>query len=197
MKISPPPVLGGIIGLWPGMATAHDAFGDLGPFYQGLLHPLADPAQGILLAAMAILLARQPVIAARIGVVLAGPVALVAVLIMNATGIASPGLRLTGLAIALIGVLAVVGLWMPLVLTQTCVIVAAVLAGAMTDPTEGMRGTLLLAAGTGAGAALTMLFLWAVTDQVHALWGRIPSAVAGSWFSAIGIMTAALPEITG
>ena len=29
----------------PHVALAHDAFGDLGPFYGALLHPLADPAQ--------------------------------------------------------------------------------------------------------------------------------------------------------
>jgi hydrogenase/urease accessory protein HupE len=33
----------------PSPALAHDAFGDLGPFYASFLHPLADPLQAVLL----------------------------------------------------------------------------------------------------------------------------------------------------
>ena len=41
----------------PAPALAHDAFGDLGPFYASLLHPLADPLQAALVIGTAAFLA--------------------------------------------------------------------------------------------------------------------------------------------
>ena len=46
------------LGATPGLA--HDAFGDLGPFYASLLHPLADPLQAALIVGTAAFLAGRP-----------------------------------------------------------------------------------------------------------------------------------------
>jgi hypothetical protein len=46
--------------------AAHEAFGNLGPFYQVCLHPFADPAKGLVLAAVSVCLARQPVLTVRV-----------------------------------------------------------------------------------------------------------------------------------
>ena len=45
------------LSLAAGPARAHDAFGDLGPFYASLLHPLADPMQAALVIGTAAFLA--------------------------------------------------------------------------------------------------------------------------------------------
>jgi hydrogenase/urease accessory protein HupE len=51
--------------LVPAPALAHDAFGDLGPFYASFLHPLADPLQAALLVGTAAFLAGRPLSVTR------------------------------------------------------------------------------------------------------------------------------------
>ncbi|MEY8838937.1 HupE/UreJ family protein, partial [Cribrihabitans sp. XS_ASV171] len=50
-----------LITMIPQSAVAHDAFGDLGPFYANLLHPVVDPLQAALVIGAAALLARRQV----------------------------------------------------------------------------------------------------------------------------------------
>ncbi|MCZ0962355.1 hypothetical protein [Paracoccus benzoatiresistens] len=59
--------LGIAMAFLPEAVRAHDALGDLGPFYANVLHLLADPAQGHVIAALAVFLARQPLAAAQAG----------------------------------------------------------------------------------------------------------------------------------
>ena len=82
--------------LAPGPAAAHDAFGDLGPFYVNLLHPLADPAQGLLIAAVAVLLARQPLATVRPAYAALALAGAAAVLLAAFVTLDPPGRRMTG-----------------------------------------------------------------------------------------------------
>ncbi len=172
---------------------AHDAFGDLGPFYASLLHPLADPAQGLLLAAVAVLLARQPLATVRpayAALALCGALAVAS----HAVASAPPfGLRATGLVVAALGLIAVTGRRMPAPLAALLAAAVAVAAGLTIDLPEAGRAAMLSALGGAAGIALFALLVWGGVDFASRRLGPIAGAVAGAWIAAIGVMSAALP----
>ncbi|WP_134681406.1 hypothetical protein [Paracoccus ravus] len=180
--------------LIPGSARAHDAFGDLGAFYQSLLHPLADPAQGLLLAGLAIVLACQP----RENVQWAYLALIIATLAASwlSMTIAFPELKLrwVGLGVAALGVLALSSgrVWLPVLLCVTVAIavIASFAPGFASDP----RTTVRAIWGSILGILLVVLLVWGLLDSLQARLGRPPGLVAASWIVAIGIMAAALPE---
>lgn len=172
---------------------AHDAFGDLGPFYANLLHPLADPAQGLLIAAVAVLLGRQPLASVRpayAALALGGGVAM---LLGPLVALEPLGLRATGLAAAALGAAALVGGSLrpvPAILVAAAVAAAA---GLRVDLPAEPRAAGLAALGSFLGIALAALLLWGLVDEASRRFGRIAGAVAGSWVVAVGVMAAALP----
>jgi len=188
------PVAALAVGLAPEAALAHDAFGDLGPFFGALLHPLADPAQGLLLAATATLLARQPVAGVRVAyaVLLAGCMAIT--VFQGLRPMNAPSAQAIGALAAALGLLA---LWGRALQTGVLAVMAggaAVLAGLAADGANGdVRSDLLAALGGMAGTALFVLLLWAALDALQDRLGRVAGAVAASWVAAVGIMVAALP----
>lgn len=179
-----------------GSAQAHDAFGDLGPFYGGLLHPLVDPGQGLLLAAMAVLLARQPIRHVR-GAFLALLVGVTLAQVVHAILQPLPGIgtQAVGPIVAVLGLLALIGLTLPAPATGLLAGGLAGLAGLSTDIPDGPRAALLAAGGGALGIALFVLLIWNAIDLLQARLGRIAGAVAGSWILAIGIMATALPSV--
>lgn len=182
------------LALAPGAASAHDAFGDLGPFYASLLHPLVDPAQGLLVAAAAVLLARQPLASVRpafAALALCGALA-VALHAVTAPP-AAPGLRATGIAVAILGALALSGLRLGPA-AAVLAAAAAVVAGLSVDLPPGFRAGALAALGGSAGIALLALFVWGGVDLAARRVHPAASAVAASWVAAIGIMVCALPN---
>jgi hypothetical protein len=181
-------------GLVPEAALAHDAFGDLGPFFGALLHPLADPAQGLLLAATATLLARQPVAGVRVAyaVLLAGCLAIT--LVQALWPMNAPSAQFIGALAAALGLLALWGVALRTGLLAAVAGGAAVLAGLAADGLGGDgRSDLLAALGGMAGTALFVLLLWAALDALQDRLGRVAGAVAASWVAAVGLMVAALP----
>lgn len=181
--------------LGPATAQAHDAFGDLGPFYGGLLHPLVDPAQGLVLTALAVLLARQPrdsVQVAFVAVVIGAVIAAFTHMVLPAP---APSVRLVGLVVAALGLLALAGPRLAAPLMATIAGSLAIFAGFAGDMPADTRAAILSASGTALGVALPVLLIWAALDWLQARLGRIAGAVAGSWIAAIGVMAAALPEI--
>lgn len=179
--------------LLPGPAAAHDAFGDLGPFYANLLHPLADPAQGLLIAAVAILLARQPLASVRpayaaLALAGAGTVLLGAFVVLD-----PPSLRATGLLAAALGAAALLGASLrPLQATLVAAGIA-ISAGLAVDLPPEPRAAGLAAFGAMLGIALAALLVWGLIDEARRRVGPVAGAVAGSWVAAVGIMAAALP----
>jgi urease accessory protein len=185
--------LGLAAALLPGAASAHDAFGDLGPFYASLLHPLADPAQGLLIAAVAVLLARQPLATVRpayAALALCGALAMALPLVAAP---APPGPRATGLAVAALGLAAVLGLRLPAAVAAGLAAAVALAAGLAVDLPPGGRAAGLAAAGGAAGIALGALLVWGGVDYASRRLGRVAGQVAGAWIAAIGVMSAALP----
>jgi urease accessory protein len=175
----------------PGAASAHDAFGDLGPFYATLLHPLAHPGQGLILAATGVLLARQPLATVRLAwaaLALAGAVSILA----GAAGArAAPGLVVASLAATALGLVALSGIdlgrWPAVVLAAA----AAVAAGLAIQLPPGFRSAMLAAVGGTLGIALFGLMVWGLVDLLQRRVGRVAGAVAGSWIAAVGLMAAA------
>jgi hypothetical protein len=186
---------GGLFALLPGAASAHAAFGNLGPFYAGLLHPLADPAQGLILAGVGVLLARQPLATVRpayVALVLAGGLT---VLLGTAVGV-RPGLAPTALAATGLGLAALSGVALGRWPVVALAAAAVVWAGLAIDLPSGFRAGALSALGGSLGIALAGLLVWGLVDELQRRLGRIAGAVAGSWVAAVGVMTAAF-ALTG
>lgn len=180
--------------LAPGAAVAHDAFGDLGPFYTNLLHPLADPGQGLLLAGIAILLARQPLETVRpayAALALTGAGTILAGAFLPHE---PPGMRTTGIIVACLGIAAMIGLPLRPVAATALAVAVAIGAGLAVDLPADTRGATLSALGAMLGVALAALLLWGAVDKACRRIGPIAGGVAGSWIAAVGIMAAALPS---
>lgn len=182
------------LGLLPGSAFAHDAFGDLGPFYASLLHPLADPAQAVLLVGFAVLLARQELVTVRRGY--AGFAAAAMLAMPAAALLALPSVEhfAAGALATLLGLAVLFGQRLPGLAIVALGIVAACLASLAFDAASGLRDGLLLVLGGTLGLATATLLLWSLFDLLRRRIGDIACAVAGSWVAAIGIMTMALPR---
>jgi len=177
----------------PAPAVAHDAFGDLGPFYQGLLHPLADPAQGLLLVAAAVLLARQPLAAVRPAYAALAAAGLMTLAVGTLISLPAPGLRTQAL-VALAVALAALVPFRPGPVAIAAV--AAVLGGFAALPLDagnGVRAVVLGLLGGASGIALATLLFWGAANWADRRISPFASAVAASWVGAIGLMVAVLP----
>jgi hypothetical protein len=174
-------------------AAAHDAFGDLGPFYASLLHPLADPAQGLLLSALAVLLARQSLDAVRPAYVALAVGGAAGVLLGAFMGVQAPGQRLAAVAALLLGLAAAAGLRLGPGVATAVAAASSIAAGLASDLAPGLRPGILAATGGALGIALGGLLAWGLIDLLQRRFGRVAGAVAGSWIAAVGLMTAALP----
>jgi len=178
---------------WPGAALAHDAFGDLGPFYQAFLHPLADPAQGLLVAAAAVALAVQPITSLRLAFValVVGAVAMLTT--RSVLPVADPSLLAVATLTLLTAVIGVLSLRpAPAVTAGIAAILGAVAALPLDGARGGVPGVLTVAGGT-AGIAFGTLFLWGAIDLAARRISPLAPRVAGAWLAAIGVMVAALP----
>lgn len=178
-----------LLALVPSPAFAHDAFGDLGPFYASLLHPLADPLQAALVAGIAAFLAGRSIATAR----LALPVFVAGAAL--GLGLAwRPGLVPAPLvpeaAAILIGLAATLpDRWTPVWLALPLVALIGVLAGLAPGQPEGAPLQPLLGGVLGIGifAALG----WAGLDALARRLSPVAPAVAGSWVAAMGLMVGA------
>ncbi len=182
--------------LFPAGAHAHEAFGDLGPFYGGLLHPLVDPVQGLILVALAVLLASQPRSSVRVAYAAAVVAGALAILVHAARPVPPPGVPLVGLVVAGVGLLSLLGPRIPVAALVLLAGALAAFAGIAGDTPDGVRAVMLSAGGSILGIALLVLLAWGGLDLLQSRLGRVAGAVAGSWVAAIGVMAAALPAVT-
>jgi hypothetical protein len=172
-------------------ARAHDAFGDLGPFYAGVLHPLANPLQGALMVGVAALAAPRSAAGAR--AVLTGFVtAAVLASLFAAFGLIQAANQPTLAAVSI-----VVGIAATLprrVLPSAALMLlgagAGLIAGAAGDITEPVQPAPL--AGAILGLGLLPLLLWGAIEALHQRVSPWAPAVIGSWVAALGVMLAAL-----
>lgn len=183
--------MAGLVVAMPGPALAHDAFGDLGPFYGSLLHPLADPLQAALLVGTAAFLARQPLSLTRRALpVFVGCAALVAcALTLGASlGVAPMALAFAALVAGLAALLP--GAWIP----RPAVLGLVAVTGALTGLAPGPPGNTGLQPflGTLAGIAAFATLSWFTLETAARRLTPLVPQVAGSWVAAVGILVAAL-----
>jgi urease accessory protein len=172
----------------PAPAAAHDAFGDLGPFYGSLLHPAADPAQGLLVAAAAVLLARQPLTTVR--------PAYAAFVLTAGLGALLPfgalGPQASALAAVALGLAAVLATRLAPILATILAAAAGAAAGLAAEIAPGLRDGALSLIGGALGIALAALLVWVLIDALQRHLTPVAGAVAAAWIAAVGIMTTAL-----
>lgn len=176
---------------FPVPARAHDAFGDLGPFYAGFLHPLADPIQATLILATAAFLARRPLAAARLGLPLFIAMAVLAHgLAAWRSGLVAPPLFAAGLAVLCGGAAMLPPRWVPDRAGLVLVAATGLLVGLGADlPESGPVFQPHL--GTGLGISVFVLLAWTTLDAASRQLSPIAPAIAGSWAAAIGILVVA------
>lgn len=177
----------------PTPAAAHDAFGDLGAFYQGLLHPLADPVQGLIIASAAVLLACHPLATFRPAYLALVAASIVAMTFAAAVALPVPGLRFQAFVALSVAVYAL----LPYRAGPIPVTIGAALLGGIAalslDAGGDTRAVLLGILGGTAGIAVLTLFLWGAIDWAGEHISSHARVVAAAWIAAIGLMAMVLP----
>jgi len=177
--------------LLPTSLHAHDAFGDLGPFYANLLHPLADPLQAALLVGTAAFLATRPLPVIRLLLpVFSGAATLGA--LASAAGLPLTVLPvIAALAALLVGLAAVLpDSWMPRPMAFGLVAATGVLSG-LAPGTTAESAVIQAFLGTAIGIAVLATLTWFGLETAGRRFTPLVPQVAGSWVAAIGILNMA------
>jgi hypothetical protein len=174
----------------PGPAAAHEAFGDLGPFYQALLHPFADLSQALFLLAAATLLARQPIATVRSAYAALAAGGLVALGVGQVVTLPVPDLRVILIAALVVALAGLLGAKPP----ARVAAVLAFLAGCFASlPLVGGSGGYQTVLGGAAGIALVTLFLWGAAETADRRLSPFATSVAAAWVAATALMVVVLP----
>jgi hypothetical protein len=181
----------------PAPALAHDAFGDLGPFYASLLHPLADPMQAVLILGAAAFLAGR-----RIGTVrVALPLFIAAASLSHVAlawrgGILPPPLIVAGAAIAVGCAATLPDRWTRGPTVLILVATTGALVGLLPDrpPPSGALQPIL---GTIVGVTVLTTLSWAALDALGRRLSWLAPPVAGSWVAAVGLLAGAFAVAPG
>jgi hypothetical protein len=174
----------------PAPASSHDAFGDLGPFYASLLHPLADPLQAALLVGAAAFLASGPVSLARVALPVFAGAATLAVFALAAGAPVAAAPALAAVAALGIGLAAMLpAAWVPLPAALALVALAGALIG--LSPGATAAASLPHALGTVVGVAALAALAWFGLETAGRRVTPLVPRVVGSWVAAVGILVAA------
>ncbi len=169
---------------------AHDAFGDLGPFYASILHPLVDPLQAALLVGTAAFLAGRSLALTGMALPVFIGVAAFAALFTALGGMAVAPPLLVAFVAVLAGLAAILPeAWTPRVPSLILVAVTGALTGLAPGPAEGAALQPFL--GTAVGIASLVTLCWFALEAAGQRFTPLVPRVAGSWVAAIGILTAA------
>ncbi len=175
----------------PGPVLAHDAFGDLGPFYASLLHPLADPIQAALVLGTAAFLAGRSLDTVRVALpVFMAAAALSHLLISWRFGIVAPPIVAAAGAVAVGGAATLPDRRTRPYAGVLLVAATGALVGLAPDrpPATGALQTIL---GTVLGIAAITTLAWAALDALARRVSGLAPAVAGSWVAAVGLLAGA------
>jgi hypothetical protein len=177
--------------LAPGPALAHDAFGDLGPFYASLLHPLADPMQAALVIGTAAFLAGRALATVRVALPLFIAAAAAAhILLAWSLGVVPHLLLPAAAAIAVGGAATLPERWTRTPAALLVVAATGALVGLAPDrpPAEGALQPIL---GTVLGVGVLATLAWTALDAAARRVSPVAPAVAGSWVAAVGLLAGA------
>lgn len=179
--------------LWPLPLSAHDAFGDLGPLYQAMLHPVVDPLQGLLVVGAAVFLSRQPLPVVQLAYPAFGLAALFAILAASALSMGGIDPRILAVFAAAIGLMAATGLRPGPVPTVVIFAAVGLAAGSVVDPAQDLYTGALIVVGSAIGVMVAALLLWGISDLAIRRLSPVAPAVVGGWVAAVGLMLAAMP----
>jgi hypothetical protein len=170
----------------PSPALAHDAFGDLGPFYASLLHPLADPLQGALVIGTAAVLAGRAIETVRVALPVFMAAAVLGLGLGWRLGI-EPAPHMPAAVAVAVGLTATLpARWAPPWVVLPLVAVTGGFAGLAPGRPDGAALQPLLGGVLGIGIFATLA--WAGLDALARRLSPIAPAVAGSWVAAVGIL---------
>lgn len=176
----------------PAPVFAHDAFGDLGPFYASLLHPLADPMQASLLIGVGAFLAGRPLTTVRAVMPAFWVASALSYMIFGwYLGLDVPPLLFAAVVVIIGGAATLPARWTPMAAGIVLVAVAGTFVGFAPDRPP-LYGALQPILGTLLGIALVILLVWAVLDAAARRISGLAPAVAGSWVAAVGLLAGAL-----
>ena len=175
----------------PTPTLAHDAFGDLGPFYANLLHPMADPMQAALGLGTAAFLAGRSLNTVRLA--LPGFVASAALSYLFLGwrfGVTAAPIMASAVAIAVGAAAMLPERWTPV--AAALVLVTGTGAFVGLSPDQPMPSDLAQAIlGTLLGIAAFILIAWAMFDATARHVSRLAPAIVGSWVAAVGLLAGA------
>lgn len=186
-----PVFMAGSLSLCPTVVFAHDAFGELGPFYSSLLHPLIDPMQAALLIGTMAFLAGRTLAFTRI--------AFPAFVLMSCLSALALACDTAPLLPAVAGPFAVlfVGLAAtmpravrPRLAAFALVAACGALAGVIPDE-PGAGNGFQWYAGTVSGIAGLGLLAWFALEAISRHLFPVAPKVAGSWVAAVGVLVTA------
>ena len=177
--------------LIPTTAVAHDAFGDLGPFYASMLHPLADPLQAALLVGTAAFLAGRALSVVRrampIFLLVAG---IASIAVFSGKFNATPSI-LAGFAALLAGLAATLPEnWTPRVVVYALVAATGALVGLAPGTPDGGL-TLQPLMGSIFGISVLVTVLWFTFEVAARRLTVLLPKVVGTWVAAVGILVIA------
>jgi hypothetical protein len=173
----------------PSPALAHDAFGDLGPFYASLLHPLADPLQAALVIGTAALLARRGAETVRLALPVFMAGAMLGLGVAWRLDLVPAPLLPPFIAVACGLAATLPARWAPPWLVLPLFAVTGGLAGLAPGRPDGAALQSLLGGVLGIGIFATLA--WAGLDALARRVTPLAPAVAGSWVAAVGILAGA------
>lgn len=174
-------------------AAAHDAFGDLGPFYQAALHPLADPAQGLFLVAAALLMARQPPATVRLAYPALIATGFATLALGGALTLPNPGLHAMALAALALAAAAMLNLRPGPAAAIAAGVTFGALAALPLESGRDGRAAFLGLVGGAVGIAIATLWVWGAGEWADRRISPLATTVAAAWVAAIALMAAVLP----
>jgi urease accessory protein len=164
--------------------------GLLQAFVDGLLNPLTTPAHGLVLLALALLLARQP---QRFSTLLIFALALAVGFLAIVLAVETTPARSVLLAVAAALGAMVAAAWAPKLLAWLLAAIAGV-ALALDSPPQAVtlaEGYATLG-GTALGACAMLVVVSAVASHANADWPRLGVRILGSWIAASAILVLAV-----
>jgi hydrogenase/urease accessory protein HupE len=164
--------------------------GLLQAFVDGLLNPLTTPAHGLVLLALALLLARQP---QRFSTLLIFALALAVGFLAIVLAVETTPARSVLLAVAAVLGVLVAAAWTPKLLAWLLAAIAGA-ALALDSPPQAVRiaDAYAMLAGTAIGACAMLLVVAAIAGRANADWQRLGVRILGSWVAASAILVLAV-----
>jgi len=183
--------------LLPKTAFAHAPIPGIEGFYAGLLHPLIEITQGLLLIGLGVLIAQHPRAITKRALLLF----LVALMSSGLVNFVIPGLAIAELILLplalIVGVLVAIARPLHQMVVIPLVLAAGITSGTISVPEAGALSAMIITAtGSFVGAIVIFLYAFGAADwllsKTERPWLSIGLRIIGSWVAAICLLMLAL-----